>query len=97
VRPLVYSVDLDGTLAIGSAWTCDECESLEPNQAAIDRVNELSEKHFIIIHTARRHGLYQSTVRWLEANHVRYHAVAFAKMPCDRLFDLDAINKVEDL
>jgi hypothetical protein len=97
VKPKVYSVDLDNTLTIGSAWTCDECEALPPRQDAIDRVNSLAEKNFIVIHTARRHGLYQSTIRWLEANHVRYHAISMAKMPCDRLFDLDAVNKVEDL
>jgi len=97
VRPKVYSVDLDNTLSIGSAWTSDECENLPPRQEAIDKINQLSEMHFIVIHTARRHGLYQSTVRWLEKNGVRYHAISMGKMPCDKLFDLDAINRVEDL
>jgi hypothetical protein len=28
---------------------------------------------------------------------VRYHSTRFEKMPCDVIFDLDAINRVEDL
>jgi hypothetical protein len=96
-KPKVYSVDLDNTLSVGSAWTCDECETLEPRQDAIDKINELYEHNFIVIHTARRHGLYGSTIKWLERNGVRYHALRFEKMPCDIIFDLDAINKVEDL
>ena len=97
VRPKVYSCDLDNTLSIGSAWTCDECETLEPRQDAIDKINELYEHNFIVIHTARRHGLYGSTIKWLERNGVRYHALRFEKMPCDIIFDLDAVNRVEDL
>ena len=96
-KPKVYSIDLDNTLSIGSAWTCDECETLPPRQDMIDKVNELSEMNFIVIHTARRHGLYQSTIKWLEANHVRYHAICMAKMPADKIVDIDVINRVEDL
>jgi uncharacterized HAD superfamily protein len=96
-KPKVYSVDLDNTLSVGSAWTCDECETLPPRQDMIDKVNELSEMNFIVIHTARRHGLYQSTIKWLEANHVRYHAICMAKMPADKIVDIDVINRVEDL
>ena len=96
-KPKVYSVDLDNTLSVGSAWTCDECETLEPRLDVIEKINELAERNFIVIHTARRHGLYQSTIKWLEKNGVKYHAVRFEKMPCDQIFDLDAINRVEDL
>lgn len=96
-RPRVISVDLDGTLAEGTSWTCDECENAKPNQEAIDRVNQLAEHDFILIHTARRHGLYGSTIKWLRKNGVKFHAISMEKTPSDLIFDLDAVNRVEDL
>ena len=97
VRPKVYSVDIDGTLTTDSCWTDDEVLNATPNQEVIDKVNELFQHNFIVVHTARRHELYQSTIKWLEKNGVRYHSTRFEKMPCDVIFDLDAVNRVEDL
>lgn len=97
MKPMVFSIDIDGTLTHGSAWTEDECLNAKPNLEVIKRVNELSLINFIVIHTARRHELYLPTIEWLSRNNVRYHAVCFGKMPCDRLFDLDAVNNIEAL
>ena len=97
VKPKVYSVDLDNTLTVGSAWTVDECENIEPREDAIRKINEIAEKNFVIIHTARRYTLARATMEWLDRNGVKYHAVRFGKMPCDVIFDLDAVNRVEDL
>lgn len=96
-KPKVYSVDLDNTLSIGSAWTCEDCENLEPRLDVIEKINELAEHNFVVIHTARRHSLYLPTIKWLEKHHVNYQALRFGKMPADIIFDLDAVNRVEDL
>jgi len=97
MKPKVYSIDIDNTLTVGSAWTEEECLTLEPRLDVIARVNELYGTNFIIIHTARRHELYLNTIKWLNKHNVRFHAVSFEKMPCDQIFDLDAINRLEDL
>jgi uncharacterized HAD superfamily protein len=96
-KPRVYSIDLDNTLSIGTAWTSDEALSLEPREEVIEKVNNLYHTNFIVIHTARRHELYPATVRWLEKNGVRYHAIRMEKMPSDVIVDLDVVTKVEDL
>jgi len=93
----VYSIDIDGTLTTESAWTEEECLTVKPNIQNIEKVNELYKKHFIVIHTARRHELYLNTIRWLEMNGVRYHAVRFEKMPADFIFDIDAITDADFL
>lgn len=97
MKPKVYSIDVDGTLTLDSCWTDDEVLNAKPNKEAIEKVNELYQHNFIVLHTARRHELYYPTVLWAEKHGVRYHAVRFEKMPCDELFDLDAINRVGDL
>jgi uncharacterized HAD superfamily protein len=96
-KPRVYLVDIDGTLTKGCAWDDDSILSAEPNQEMIDKVNELHERNFIVIHTARRHERYLATVKWLAKNNVRYHAIRMEKCPGDLIVDLDAVNKVEDL
>ncbi len=88
----IYSIDIDGTLTKDTAWDAEGCLNAEPRTEAIKRVNELSLKNFIIIHTARRHELYLPTIEWLNKNNVRFHAVSFGKMPCDQIYDEDAIN-----
>jgi len=97
MKPKVYSVDIDGTLTKTSAWTEEECLTVEPRPDVIARVNELYGKNFIIIHTARRHELYHNTILWLKTHNVRYHAICMEKMPSDIILDLDAVNRLEDL
>lgn len=97
MKPKVYSIDIDGTLTKTTAWTAQDCLDAEPRLDVIERVNELYHHNFIIIHTARRHELYLNTIKWLNKHNVRFHAVSFEKMPCDQIFDLDAINRLEDL
>lgn len=97
MKPKVYSLDIDGTLTKTSAWTEEECLTVEPRLDVIKRINELFHFNFIIIHTARRHELYMSTIQWLQKHNVRYHAIRMEKMPADVIVDLDVINKLEDL
>ena len=97
MKPKVYSIDIDGSLTKSSAWNEQECLDAEPRLDAIEKVNELALLNFIVIHTARRHELYLPTIVWLNKHNVRFHAVSFAKMPCDIIFDLDAVNEVNKL
>lgn len=96
-KPRVYSVDIDGTLTKTSAWTEEQCLTVEPRPEVIAKINELSKTNFIVIHTARRHELYLATIQWLNTHGVRYHAISMGKMPCDVIFDLDAINDYQKL
>ena len=93
MSPKVYCVDVDGTLTTDTCWTNGECLNATANQEMIAKVNGLYEKNFIIIHTARRHSLYQATINWLNWNDVKYHAVSFEKTPGIPV-DLDAINEI---
>ena len=97
VRPKVYLVDVDGTLTKGCAWDDESIRNAEPNQEMIDKINQLHEKNFIVIHTARRHERYLATIDWLTKNGVRYHAIRMEKCPGDYIVDCDARKKVEDL
>lgn len=97
IRPKVYAVDLDGTICKDHCWTAEEVENAKPNVELIEKINDLYRENFIVIHTARRHELYQPTIKWLGKHGVRYHSVRFEKLPCDVIVDLDAVNRVEDL
>lgn len=90
--PQVFAVDLDGTLCYTSGWTEKDCLKAKPNKAMIKKVNELFEKNFIIIHTARRNNLYEPTIKWLEKNNVKYHAIKMEKMPCTKMLDDKAFS-----
>jgi uncharacterized HAD superfamily protein len=96
-KPKVYLVDIDGTLCKGVCWDDDSILKAEPVKEMIDKVNELHERNFIVIHTARRHERYLATVKWLAKHDVRYHSLRFEKCPGDFIVDADAITKVEDL
>ena len=89
----VYLVDVDGTLTKNTCWTAQEALRAIPNQKMINYVNKLHIDNFIVIRTARRHELYQSTIEWLSKNNVRYHAVSFDNPP-GICIDLDSINKI---
>jgi hypothetical protein len=90
--PKVYAIDVDGTLTIGDAWDYESCLMAKPRQEIIDYVNEIAKKNFIVIHTARRHNLYEATVEWLAIHGVTYHAIRMGKMPADYYLEDKAIN-----
>lgn len=88
----IIAVDIDGTLAQGISWTPQECLKAKPVRKMIKKVNKLYQDHFIVIYTARRHFLYEATIKWLKKNSVKYHAVRFEKMPASIYLDDRAIN-----
>jgi len=94
---MIYAIDIDNTLCVETCWTAEDCLNATPMKAEIDKVNELYNKHFIVIYTARKHHLYEATIRWLEKHGVKYSAIRMEKMPCDFYFDLDAINDTDKL
>ena len=93
--PQVIAVDLDKTLTLETAWHPEDVVKGQPNQKIIDWVNEQYKTNFIVIYTARRHSLYQETVKWLSAHNVSYHAIRMEKMPADRYVDDLAIRPEE--
>lgn len=88
---------MDGTLTVNTAWTSEDCLTVEPRQEVIDKINELAMSNFIVIHTARRHELYVNTIKWLNKHNVKYHAIRMEKMPCDVFYDSDAVNDLSKL
>lgn len=92
MKPRVIAVDIDQTLTIESCWTAQEALQATPNQKMVDYINELHKSDFIVIYTARRHELYNATVKWLKAHDVRYHAIQMEKMPADLYLDDRALN-----
>lgn len=88
----IIGVDLDGTMCVGQSFTEDECINAVPIHKVIDRVNELSKCHYIIIYTARKYNLSTATLRWLDKWMVEYDAISFKKIPVDILIDDTAMN-----
>ena len=87
----VISVDMDGGLCEGEYWGEEEPMPIQDN---IDLVNDLARGHFVVIHTARRHGLYEQTIKWLNKYGVEYHAIRMGKMPSDLYWDDKAWNPI---
>ena len=87
---LVIGVDMDGVLCSGELW--QKTDEQKPIQKNIDKINELSKKNFIIIHTARRKQLSEITIDWLNKHGVIYHAIRFDKMPADLYIDDKTFN-----
>lgn len=94
--PKVYAIDMDGTLCYTSGWTESDCIKAKPNKEIIKRVNDLFKKNFIIIHTARKHEMYNVTIKWLDKHKVRYHAIRMEKMPATFYVD-DKMKKFAEL
>jgi len=92
----IIAVDVDGTLCNEICWTILDCKNATPKIDVINKINELYQSSFIVIHTARRNDLYEITIEWLEKNNVKYHAVKFEKMPADMYID-DKARTLEDL
>ena len=91
IKCLVIAVDMDKTLTKTSIWHRTDPEPA-PNQVMIDIINELYKSHFIVIHTARRHSLYDVTIDWLRKHKVNYHAICMNKMSADAYIDDKAFN-----
>ena len=91
----VLAIDMDGTLCEGECWTPEDVYYAKPRLNVIKMVNELAKTKFIVIMTARRLDLAESTIRWLNRHEVNYHAISHNKMPCDLLID-DKVMNVED-
>jgi uncharacterized HAD superfamily protein len=82
-NPRVFSIDLDGTLCQGDCYTKEEMLNAIPLKENIDLINKLFVKKFVVIDTARRKEYAVETMKWLDQNGVKYHAIHFEKMPCD--------------
>jgi len=91
----IIAVDMDGTLCEGEAYTEKECLAAVPREDIIEKVNELAQKEFIVILTARTDELLPATMQWLRLNGVRFNAISNNKMPADWYLDDKATN-VED-
>jgi len=89
---LVIAVDIDGVLCSGEMWDCHE--EPKPLKENIEKVNRLYAQHFVVLYTARRIELAESTLNWLLKHGVRYHAIRFEKMPFDLLLDDKCWNPV---
>jgi len=92
-KPIVYAIDLDGTLCRGEVYTPKQCLKAKPIIRNINKVNEMYKRKFIVIFTARRDFVVQATFEWLRRNNVMYHAFSNHKMPADKYYD-DEFNKL---
>jgi len=88
---LVIAVDLDKTLTTNTVWHTEDNEP-EPNKEMINTINELHKSNFIVIHTARRHELYELTIKWLNKHGVNYHSISMGKMAADVYIDDKSVN-----
>ena len=87
----VLAVDLDGVLCEGEYWGDGEPTPIQEN---ICLVNDLAMSHFIVIHTARRHGMYEKTIKWLKKHGINYHAIRMNKLPADLYLDDKSLNPI---
>ena len=82
-----FIIDIDGVISKKESWSfTDSYErqtemilAIEPNDIAIKKVNELYDKHTIILHTSRIWKDYDATVAWLKKHGVKYHTLIMAK------------------
>jgi uncharacterized HAD superfamily protein len=81
-----FAVDVDGYLCKGASnWpNYAQCEPIQEN---IDRVNLLSEKHEVVLYTARRQEDAIETIEWLKKHGVKYHNIIFDKLEADYYID----------
>ncbi len=88
----IIAVDVDGLLCEGDSYTQEECLSAKPIKKNIKTINELFQKNFIVIYTARRDNLIFNTLLWLRRNGVMFHAFSNRKMPTDYYIDDRFLN-----
>ncbi len=91
----ILAIDLDGNLCRGEAYTPEECLKAEPRWDKIALLNEMSQRNFVVILTARRDHLIPASLKWLRAHNVNYHAISNNKMPADWYYD-DKCTNTED-
>lgn len=91
MRKLIL-VDVDGTLCKEVCWTVIDCLRATPDMKLIKKVNDLFEKEFIIIYTARKTELISATMEWLAKHNVKYHAISNHKIPGDAYIDRDILH-----
>lgn len=87
MKTKLFAIDLDMTLTKDVCYTPEECRKARPNTKMIECVNELSKKHHIVIHTARRDELMAETHAWLRRHNVLHVGVCNEKRPYDYYVD----------
>ena len=90
----ILCVDLDGTLTNDICWTPEQVLAAKPVEPMVEKVNEFSLYHFIVIYTARRDHLISPTLEWLRKIGLRYHAISNIKIPASFYID-DKNLKIE--
>lgn len=96
--PARVFVDVDRTLTTGDGdpWFVDDGLGPEPNDRAIDLVNELyTNGHTIVVWTARPWSVADATAGWLTAHGVRYHGLRMEKGSGDVYLDDKAVDARE--
>jgi uncharacterized HAD superfamily protein len=93
----VIMVDVDGTLTLNrnGGWTEKDCLNAKPNKKVIAKINELFNKHTILIYTARPENLMEATLVWLRMHKVKFHGWATGKKPADLYIDDKTIRPDE--
>jgi uncharacterized HAD superfamily protein len=93
--PKIIAVDCDNTLTFGNSYTKKECLEAKPNVRVIKKINNLYRHNFIVIFTARRNFLIESTLEWLQKHCVNFHSISNNKIPSNVYIDADAIRPKE--
>lgn len=91
----IIAVDLDGTLAKEICHSDGEVLRATPVKEVVDWVNLMYRNHHIMIYTARRDFLIESTFEWLRRNNIRYHSFSNLKTPADIYLDDKAFRPEE--
>lgn len=92
----VILIDLDKTLTTTEAWTKEDCLSAGVNLEMAKKVEDLFQKNFIVIYTARRDENIPATLEWLRRNNIRWHAISNNKCAADVYID-DKMIRPEEL
>jgi uncharacterized HAD superfamily protein len=87
--------DLDGTLCVEECWTAEECKNATLREDIAEKLNELYQKNFIVIYTARRDENIPATLEWLRRNNIRFHAITNLKSAADVYIDDKALRPEE--
>lgn len=92
LRQQVILFDLDGCLCRGDVFTNEECLNTEPIENNIKIFNELAKNNFLVVYTARRDFLIESTLIWLKKHGVNFHSISNFKTPSHYYIDDRCIN-----
>ena len=90
---MIYAFDIDGTICNDTYGNYEKCK---PYYNVIERINELYNKHTILLYTARGttsgRDLYDFTKEQVESWGVKFHTLILGKPHFDVLIDDKAIN-----